>query len=272
LELVAWGFRNPFGLAFASGGALFVTDNGYDDRGSRAVWGTGDYLWDVVTDGGGPVVQILPGPAVFADSADSTIQKFPEKLQQRFSQVAQMGPFSDSTAQISGDLSITMKDRGATGDAVSDSAEFTSQDGTNLALRVRPRQPRRQIAVRPALRRRDHGLSLSRSDREAHPAHGARRDRSIYVGRCARLPRRRTRQGRGPFHFMLTNKTRSGAEQDFEYICYTCSPGKVMNQVHLVSRTPPSMGPLYTRTRRAAFSTLAGKMLPSNVQAHSDSK
>lgn len=47
LELVAWGFRNPFGLAFSPEGRLYVTDNGYDDRGSRPVWGVGDYLWAV---------------------------------------------------------------------------------------------------------------------------------------------------------------------------------------------------------------------------------
>lgn len=35
-ELVAWGFRNPFGLAVAMDGALYVTDNSYDDRGSRS--------------------------------------------------------------------------------------------------------------------------------------------------------------------------------------------------------------------------------------------
>lgn len=46
-ELVAWGFRNPFGLAFSPDGQLYVTDNGYDDRGSRPVWGTGDLLWKV---------------------------------------------------------------------------------------------------------------------------------------------------------------------------------------------------------------------------------
>jgi len=46
-ELVAWGFRNPFGLAFSPAGKLYVTDNGYDDRGSRAVWGTADVLWEV---------------------------------------------------------------------------------------------------------------------------------------------------------------------------------------------------------------------------------
>ncbi|HLP17360.1 MAG TPA: PQQ-dependent sugar dehydrogenase [Bacteroidota bacterium] len=47
LELVAWGFRNPFGLAFASDGQLFVTENAYDDRGSRPIWGAGDVLWKV---------------------------------------------------------------------------------------------------------------------------------------------------------------------------------------------------------------------------------
>jgi len=46
-ELVAWGFRNPFGLAFSSDGRLFATDNQYDIRGSRPVFGTGDLLWRV---------------------------------------------------------------------------------------------------------------------------------------------------------------------------------------------------------------------------------
>jgi glucose/arabinose dehydrogenase len=48
VELVAWGFRNPFGLAFAADGTLYVTDNGYDDRGSRPVFGAADVLWRVV--------------------------------------------------------------------------------------------------------------------------------------------------------------------------------------------------------------------------------
>jgi glucose/arabinose dehydrogenase len=47
LELVAWGFRNPFGLAFSPDGTLYVSDNGYDVRGSRPVWGNGDFLWQV---------------------------------------------------------------------------------------------------------------------------------------------------------------------------------------------------------------------------------
>lgn len=47
IELVAWGFRNPFGLAFSPDGQLYVTENAYDDRGSRPVWGVGDVLWAV---------------------------------------------------------------------------------------------------------------------------------------------------------------------------------------------------------------------------------
>jgi glucose/arabinose dehydrogenase len=44
-EVVAWGFlRNPFGLAFAPDGSLYVSENAFDDRGSRPVWGTADVL------------------------------------------------------------------------------------------------------------------------------------------------------------------------------------------------------------------------------------
>jgi glucose/arabinose dehydrogenase len=46
-QLVAWGLRNPFGLAFAPDGTLFVTDNGFDSRGSRPVWGGPDVLWKI---------------------------------------------------------------------------------------------------------------------------------------------------------------------------------------------------------------------------------
>lgn len=46
-ELVAWGLRNPFGLAFSPEGELYVTENQFDVRGSRPVFGTGDLLWRI---------------------------------------------------------------------------------------------------------------------------------------------------------------------------------------------------------------------------------
>ena len=50
VELVAWGLRNPFGLAFSTSGDLYITENAYDERGSRPVWGTGDVLWKIEKD------------------------------------------------------------------------------------------------------------------------------------------------------------------------------------------------------------------------------
>jgi glucose/arabinose dehydrogenase len=47
LELVAWGFRNPFGLTFAPDGTLYCTENQFDERGSRPIYGAGDLLWKV---------------------------------------------------------------------------------------------------------------------------------------------------------------------------------------------------------------------------------
>jgi len=35
LEVVAWGLRNPYGLAFAPDGRLYATEHGMDDRGGR---------------------------------------------------------------------------------------------------------------------------------------------------------------------------------------------------------------------------------------------
>lgn len=47
--LVAWGLRNPFGLAVSPDGKLYATENGYDERGSRPVWGAADVLWEIET-------------------------------------------------------------------------------------------------------------------------------------------------------------------------------------------------------------------------------
>lgn len=47
LEWVAWGFRNPFGLAWGPDGCLYCTENQYDERGCRPVFGAGDLLWKV---------------------------------------------------------------------------------------------------------------------------------------------------------------------------------------------------------------------------------
>lgn len=47
LELVAWGLRNAYGLAFLPDGRLLATDQGADDRGSRPVGNAPDVLFEV---------------------------------------------------------------------------------------------------------------------------------------------------------------------------------------------------------------------------------
>lgn len=47
LEVVAWGFRNPYGMAFDRQGHLWVYNHGYDDRGSRPVGNAPDELHQV---------------------------------------------------------------------------------------------------------------------------------------------------------------------------------------------------------------------------------
>ncbi len=39
LELVAWGLRNPYGIAFAPDGRLFATEHGIDERNARHIIG-----------------------------------------------------------------------------------------------------------------------------------------------------------------------------------------------------------------------------------------
>jgi glucose/arabinose dehydrogenase len=47
LELVAWGTRNPFGLAFLPDGRLLALDQGADDRGSRPIGDAPDLLLEI---------------------------------------------------------------------------------------------------------------------------------------------------------------------------------------------------------------------------------
>ena len=79
--------------------------------------------------GGGPVIQILPGPFPFADSAMAVIRARPPDQQQDLTKKAHMGLYSNNVAPIQGDISLVAIDRGATGDSVSGVSNFTARDG-----------------------------------------------------------------------------------------------------------------------------------------------
>ena len=83
--------------------------------------------------GGGPVIQILPGPFPFADSAAPILKAFGDEREGLESQ-AQNGPYSNNVAPISGDFTFTAWDKGATRDSVNGVAEFTTQDDARWKL------------------------------------------------------------------------------------------------------------------------------------------
>ncbi len=97
------------------------------DRDDEAVPSAGPRMMSVV--GGGPVIQILPGPFPFADSAMAVIRARPPDQQQDLTKKAHLGLYSNNVAAIQGDISLEAIDRGATGDSVSGVASFVARDG-----------------------------------------------------------------------------------------------------------------------------------------------
>jgi plastocyanin len=83
--------------------------------------------------GGGPVIQILPGPFPFADSAAAILKSFGDEKEGLESQ-AQNGPYSNNVTPIAGSFSFTAWDKGATRDSVNGVAEFTTQDHAQWKL------------------------------------------------------------------------------------------------------------------------------------------
>jgi len=83
--------------------------------------------------GGGPVIQILPGPFPFPDSAAPILQAFGPEREGLESQVKN-GPYSNNVTPISGTFTFSAWDKGATRDSVDGTAEFTTQDGARWKL------------------------------------------------------------------------------------------------------------------------------------------
>ena len=83
--------------------------------------------------GAGPVIQILPGPFPFADSAAPILKAFGDEREGLESQ-AQNGPYSNNVAPIAGTFTLTAWDKAAVRDSVKGIAEFTTQDQARWKL------------------------------------------------------------------------------------------------------------------------------------------
>jgi hypothetical protein len=83
--------------------------------------------------GGGPVIQILPGPFPFADSLGPVLAAFGEERATLEAQ-ARTGPYSNNVARISGTFRLTAWDKGAERDSIAGVAEFTTSDAARWKL------------------------------------------------------------------------------------------------------------------------------------------
>jgi len=85
--------------------------------------------------GGGPVIQILPGPFPFPDSAAPILAAFGDEREGLESQVKN-GPYSNNVVRSAGTFTFTAWDKGAVRDSVDGVAEFATQDGARWRLVV----------------------------------------------------------------------------------------------------------------------------------------
>jgi plastocyanin len=101
--------------------------------GSPAVEESHEKVQAIWVTGGGPVIQILPGPFPFPDSAAPILHQFGDEREGLESQVKN-GPYSNNVTPIAGTFTFTAWDKGAVRDSVEGSAEFTTQDGARWRL------------------------------------------------------------------------------------------------------------------------------------------
>jgi plastocyanin len=114
-------------------GAKSSASSGYDDIKMRESSAMPPKVQVISVTGGGPVIQILPGPFPFADSAAPILKSFGDEREGLESQ-AQNGPYSNNVAPIAGTFMFTAWDKGATRDSVNGVAEFTTQDNARWKL------------------------------------------------------------------------------------------------------------------------------------------
>jgi hypothetical protein len=88
----------------------------------------------IAVTGGGPVIQILPGPFPFADSAAAVIVSRPDDQKQDLTMKAHLGPYSNNVAPIAGTFTLRAWDFGPSRDSVEGAAQFTTQDGARWRL------------------------------------------------------------------------------------------------------------------------------------------
>jgi plastocyanin len=173
--------------------------------------------------GGGPVIQILPGPFPFPDSAGPILKSFGEEHEALESQ-SQNGPYSNNVAPISGTFTFSAWDKGAIRDSVDGTAEFTAQDGARWKV-VLDRVQTKDVPHHPKFGGVIRGLYY-------HGATGVHTplvptiNSAVALWSIAHLYRNGERVTDNAYvHVMLLSRTRR--DKDYALACWDCSKNRV---------------------------------------------
>jgi hypothetical protein len=189
--------------------------------------------------GGGSVIQILPGPFPFADSAAAVISSRPDDQREDLTHKAHMGPYSNNVARIDGAIDVVAIDRGASGDSVSGVATFTTQDGARWKVAM-DRVQTRDIPDNPRFGGVIMGLYYHGASGVHTPlvptiqsqvalwayAHVWRDDQLVTDGALV--------------HIMLLSRTRR--DGDYALACWDCSRNPI-EELQLQVTAPPGTAP-----------------------------
>jgi plastocyanin len=173
--------------------------------------------------GGGPVIQILPGPFPFPDSAGPILKSFGVEHEALESQ-SQNGPYSNNVAPISGTFTFSAWDKGAIRDSVDGTAEFTTQDGARWKV-VLDRVQTKDVPHHPKFGGVIRGLYY-------HGATGVHTplvptiNSAVALWSIAHLYRNGERVTDNAYvHVMLLSRTRR--DKDYALACWDCSKNKI---------------------------------------------
>lgn len=188
--------------------------------------------------GGGPVIQSLPGPSFFADSARPIVERASGEQRQMLEMMGRNGPFSDKTAGISGEFQGTFWDGGtAGGDSVNAEARFRTQDGAQWRA-VIDRVAPEDMPMEPHWGGVGTDLTYHGSSGLGVPFVPMVRTAVSYYGMSKLYRNDELVDSSAATHVMLSSQTQGKARgQDYAYWCWNCTD-KPVEQLHLMLMPP----------------------------------
>ena len=173
--------------------------------------------------GGGPVIQILPGPFPFPDSAAPILKAFGDEREGLESQVKN-GPYSNNVVRSSGTFAFTAWDKGAVRDSVDGVAEFATQDGARWKL-VMDRVQTKDVPHHPRFGGVIMGL-FYHGVTQVHTPLVPTINSAVALWAVGRLYKNDVLvTDNAMVHVMLLSRTRR--DGDFALACWNCSKNKI---------------------------------------------